>query len=104
MKISIPVLNAIYPVAIVLILLGLSHRFWKENRFAYPFTVAGTACVSVLHALQTAGVPLGVVGQTVEKLPLYAAGFGWVWAAAAMLLSVALSKVNATRVISYDVE
>ena len=95
LKISIPVLNAIYPVAIVLILLGLSHRVWKNNRFAYPLTVAGTACVSVVHALQTAGVPLGIVGRTFEKLPLYTDGFGWVWAAAGMLLiSIPVSAVK----------
>ena len=95
LKISIPVLNAIYPVAIVLILLGLSHRVWRNNRFAYPLTVAGTACVSVVHALQTAGVPLGIVGRTFEKLPLYTDGFGWVWAAAGMLLvSIPVSAVK----------
>ena len=80
---------------ILLILLGLSHRVWKNNRFAYPLTVAGTACVSVGHALQTAGVPLGIVGRTFEKLPLYTDGFGWVWAAAGMLLvSIPVSAVK----------
>ena len=48
LSISVPVLNAIYPVSIVLILLGLSHDLWKRNPFVYPMTVLGTAAVSVL--------------------------------------------------------
>ena len=87
LNISIPVLNAIYPVSIVLILLGLSHRLWKNNRFAYPLTVAGTAVVSVLYALDKAQIPLGVVGQLLHKLPLYSMGFGWIGIAAAMLVA-----------------
>ena len=86
LSISIPVLNAIYPVAIVLILLGLSHDLWKNNRFAYPMTVAGTAAVSVLFALGEAGVPLGGVNTMLHGLPMYKLGFGWVSVAAAMLL------------------
>ena len=86
LSISIPVLNAIYPVAIVLILLGLSHDLWKNNRFAYPMTVAGTAVVSVLFALGEAGVPLGGVNTLLHGLPMYKLGFGWVSVAAAMLL------------------
>lgn len=86
LSISIPVLNAIYPVAIVLILLGLSHDLWKKNRFVYPMTVGGTAVVSILYALEEAGVPLGALGSMLQKLPLYKLGFGWTGVAAAMLL------------------
>ena len=86
LSISIPILNAIYPVSIVLILLGLSHDLWKGNRFAYPMTVAGTAAVSIAFALGDAGLPLGVLGQLLHRLPLYRLGFGWVCMAAGMLL------------------
>ena len=103
LAISVPVLNAIYPVAIVLILLGLSQRLWRNNRFAYPLTVAGTACVSIVHALQTARVPLGGVGRLFEMLPLYTQGFGWVWPAAGMLLlSVLLSLVKRERAVCVE--
>lgn len=85
LSISVPILNAIYPVSIVLILLGLSHDLWKRNRFAYPMTVTGTAVVSILYALEKAGVPLGVLSRLLQKLPLYHPGFGWVCVAAAML-------------------
>lgn len=86
LNISIPILNAIYPAAIVLILLGLSHDLWKRNRYVYPLTVAGTGVVSVIYALEQAGLPLGPLGRLLHRLPLYSLGFGWVWAAAGMLL------------------
>ena len=86
LSVSIPILNAIYPVAIVLILLGLSHGLWTRNRFAYPLTVAGTSVVSVIYALDTAGIPLGALTTLCKRLPLYDMGYCWVSVAAAMLL------------------
>lgn len=85
LSISVPVLNAIYPVSIVLILLGLSHDLWKQKPFVYPMTVLGTAAVSVLYALGDAGVPLGSLGQLLHRLPLYKMGFGWLGVALGML-------------------
>lgn len=85
LSISVPILNAIYPVAIVLILLGLSHDLWKRNRIVYPMTVLGTAVVSTLYALSDAGVPLGILETALHKLPLYRLGFGWLCVAGAML-------------------
>ena len=85
LSISVPILNAIYPVAIVLILLGLSHDLWKRNRFAYPMTVLGTAVVSTLYALSDVGVPLGILETALHKLPLYRLGFGWLCVAGGML-------------------
>lgn len=97
LSISVPVLNAIYPVAIVLILLGLSHRLWKKNRYAYPMTVAGTAAVSIVYALDGAGVPLGFLGRAFDKLPLYGMGFGWVSVAGGMLLLSLVLKLAVRR-------
>ena len=92
LSISIPVLNAIYPVSIVLILLGLSHRLWENNRYVYPLTILATGVVSVVYALETAGLPLGFLGQLLRKLPLYSMGFCWVGiAAAAVLVSIAVN-------------
>ena len=102
LSISVPVLNAIYPVSIVLILLGLSHGLWKQNRFVYPMTVLGTGAVSVLYALGDAGVPLGGLGELLHRLPLYKMGFGWLGVAAGMLvlslLVGAFSKAKETSV------
>ena len=96
LNISVPILNAIYPVSIVLILLGLSHGLWKQNGYVYPLTVAGTGLVSVVYALDTAGVPLGALGTLARRLPLYSVGFGWVCAAAVMLgISIVGSRFSA---------
>ena len=92
LSISIPILNAIYPVSIVLILLGLSHKFWEENPYLYPLTIGGTAVVSVIYALDAAGLPLGVLSDLCHKLPLYDAGFCWVSVAAVMMLLSFLCK------------
>ena len=93
LSISIPVLNAIYPVAIVLILLGLSHSLWQRNAYVYPLTVAGTGIISVLYALDEAGLPLGALGGLLHKLPLYDLGFGWVWTAGGMLAVALLAGI-----------
>ena len=91
LSISVPILNAIYPISIVLIMLGLSHQLWQNNRYVYPLTVAATGCVSVVYALDTANIPLGFLGALFRKLPLYEMGFCWVSVAAVtVLVSVAL--------------
>lgn len=94
LSISIPVLNAIYPVSIVLILLGLSHRLWAGNPYVYPLTIAATACVSVLYAMDSAGVPLFFLGNLMHKLPLYSMGFCWVFfSVAALAVSLVVNKL-----------
>lgn len=98
LSISIPVLNAIYPISIVLILLGLSHDLWKNMRYVYPVTVAGTGCVSVIYAMDKAKVSLGVITGLCKKLPMYEMGFCWVSVAAVlMVVSVLLNAVSKKR-------
>lgn len=86
LSISIPVLNAIYPISIVLIILGLADGLFKNNRFIYPFVVAGTGVVSVIYSLDQAKIPLGFISTLCHKLPLYSQGFCWVSVAAVMLV------------------
>ena len=98
LSISIPILNAIYPVAIVLILLGLTHRLWVKNRWVYSLVVAGTGTVSVIYALDAAQLSLGAVTELCRKLPLYDMGFCWVSVAAVMLaVSLLLGLVRRER-------
>lgn len=92
LSISVPVLNAIYPVAIVLIALGLSDKWLKGNRFVYPITVGTVAIVSVIYALKDM-IPLGIFGRVFSKLPLYKIGMGWVPVAiASIIISVILKQ------------
>ena len=98
LSISVPVLNAIYPVSIVLILLGLSHGLWQKNRFVYPVTITVTAVISVLYAVDVAGLPLGIFKMLLDKLPLYGLGYSWSYfALGAILLSLLLNRIFAKR-------
>lgn len=86
LAVSVPVLNAIYPVAIVLILLGLAHRFSSQVPLCYPVGVAFTGVVSVLYAVSQVGVPVPFL----ESLPLFEQGLCWVLPA---VVGVALGAV-----------
>lgn len=86
-RLSTPVLNAVYPAAIVLIILsfvpGLEH-----DRAVYPLCVGLTALQSIAAAL-----PLGRLSTLANALPLAALGFGWVLPAlTGLLLGLAVSR------------
>ena len=85
LSISVPILNAIYPVSIVLIILGLAHEKIKNNRYIYPFTILGTSVVSVLSAIDGLGVNMGLISTACHALPLNSLGFGWVSVTLVML-------------------
>ena len=98
LSISVPVLNAVYPVAIVLIVLGICHKHLDSSRWVFPCTVGATAVVSVLFALENAGMHLGVVTSLLRGLPFYSVGMGWVpVAVAALVVSAAAERVRAGR-------
>lgn len=92
--ISIPILNGIYPVAIVLIILGLTHRFNGGNKFVYPMVIAGTSLVSVIYALDEAGFSVGFITDICKKLPLYPMGFCWVCVAGVMYVISLLAYLS----------
>ena len=94
LSISVPILNAIYPVSIMLIVLGLCDKFISGNRFIYPLTIFGTAVISILYAIDGVGILLGFVSRICRSLPLYDLGFGWVVITVAMIvLSFVLNAV-----------
>ena len=78
LSISVPVLNAIYPVAIVLIVMGLTAHWFENNPYAFPVTVGATAVIAVFHAVEGLGVNMGVLSQAAGYLPLYSYGMGWI--------------------------
>ena len=78
-RLSTPVLNAIYPAAIVLILLSFLPGL-EQRRAVYPLCVGLTALQSIAAAL-----PLGVLSAAANALPLGSIGFGWVLPALAGL-------------------
>ena len=94
LSISIPILNAIYPISIVLIILGLSHKLWENNKFVYPLVVISTAVVSIIYSLEQVGLKLDLINNVLNKLPLYNQGYGWVCVSfACLLLSIILNII-----------
>ena len=92
LQVSVPVLGAIYPVAIVLIVLSFFQKWIGSDRWTYPVTIAVTAVFSVLLALVELKVPVPLVGS----LPLAGLGLGWVLpAVAGAAVGIALSKLHA---------
>src|SRR3712207_4125467 len=77
LAVSVPVVDAIYPIAIVLILLSMVDCLFSESNIVYCSTILFTACVSVFYALKGAGLNLGFVEAMFSKLPLYSQGLGW---------------------------
>ncbi len=78
LSISIPVLNFIYPVSIVLIILGFFDNFYKNNKLIYPLTIALTALISFIYSLHHLKVPLGFLDVACSYILGYELGFGWV--------------------------
>lgn len=78
LAISVPVLNAIYPIAIMLIVLSMLDNLLKESSLVYKFTILFTGVVSVVDALSQVGFKLDFISDLFSKLPLYPQGLGWV--------------------------
>jgi branched-chain amino acid:cation transporter, LIVCS family len=88
---SMPVLNAIYPISIMLIILGICDRWIKNNPYIYPWTITAVGCISIIYVLdKQLKVPLGFLSDWCHALPLYSMGLGWV---AVAIAAAALTSV-----------
>jgi LIVCS family branched-chain amino acid:cation transporter len=83
LRISVPVLTAIYPMAIVLMVLGFLDDFFKGNFYVYLFAMICTSFVSILEALGQ----LGLESSVLSGLPFYSRGLGWNIPAAASAIA-----------------
>ena len=98
LSLSVPVLNAVYPVAIVLIVLGLCDKWLAGNKFVYPCTVGAVSVVSVLYSLEQLGASFGFVTSLCKLLPFYSMGMGWVSVALVMTaFSLVAHKFSAAK-------
>lgn len=85
LSISVPVLDAIYPISIMLIVMGLCDTVLKQVAYIYPCTIGAVGVVSVLYAVENLGVHFGPVSKMLHMLPLYSLGLGWVVVAVAVM-------------------
>lgn len=101
LSVSIPVLNAIYPVSIVLIIIGLLDKYIKNFKYTYKLCIYSTLFISVLYAIDEL-FNLGFISDILAYIPLYSQGFGWVIVCIVMfgisvLLNVVFNKKKVTN-------
>lgn len=95
LAVSVPVLNAIYPIAIMLIVLAMLDKIFMGNKRVYSFTILLTGAVSIVDALNQAGITIGFLVNAFSKLPLYAQGLGWIVPAVlGMVIGYVVSLIN----------
>lgn len=87
---SLPVLMFLYPLAITLIILNLTSRFFSHDRTVYVCTTLFTLAAALLDFinalpdyLKTAGHFDSVISYAHNYLPFFKLGLGWVCPAAA---------------------
>ena len=94
LAVSVPILGAIYPVALLLILLGLFHKVVGRRPGIYPMSILFTGVASLLLAVDSLGwLPGGMHGMLM-KLPLAEQGLSWILPAVAGVLVGAFLPVK----------
>lgn len=95
LAISVPILNILYPPAIVLIFLaflpGRVQKLWA----IYPVGIAFTTVASILYTLQDLKIPLFGLDALLKSIPLADVKLGWVLpAVVGILLGAVLSALR----------
>ena len=75
---SIPVLVAIYPVAIMLIILSLINPLIDSSKLVYRSCVYVCVVVGTINGLDIVGVSVPLVTSLVKKMPFYDSMLGWI--------------------------
>lgn len=76
---SVPLLQIIYPVALVLIVMGISHKYLNYSKVSYvssAVVAVGLPLVEVLD--KTFKINFGFVTNFVKSLALYEEGLAWI--------------------------
>lgn len=87
-KISIPVLTGLYPLAIVLVVLSLLDRYWNSSALVFRGTMLVTLGFGVVDGLVVAGFSAWVP-EMFNRLPLADQQMGWLLPASIVLLLLA---------------
>ncbi|MEH7354025.1 branched-chain amino acid transport system II carrier protein [Neobacillus drentensis] len=78
LKVSVPVLGLVYPMAITLIILGLLHeRLPFNNRPVYVMTIGLVGLFSLIEIINSTFLN-GSFSDVLSNIPLQKNGFGWV--------------------------
>lgn len=97
LKVSVPVLGILYPVAIILIILALAHRYIAAAPTVYTITVALVGLFSLIDTANTVFFD-GKWSSVLSGLPLYNEGLGWITPAiVGILAGNVFDKIRNTR-------
>lgn len=103
LNISVPILNAIYPIAIMLIVLSMLEYLIKLDNVVYGLTILLTGVVSCIDALMQVGFNLRFLGDFIKILPLYSVGLSWIVPALlGIVLGFSISLLKTSK--AYDSE
>ncbi len=75
--ISLPVLLAIYPLAIVLVILSFFDHSFYQKPYVYIIPLVLTGIISVVDALKSSGFEFDAITELFSYLPFYEQGIGW---------------------------
>ena len=90
---SVPLLGALYPISIVLVIMGMTHRACDAVPSVWPWVTGVVAVLSVASALRDALAP-GMALPS-DLLPLSDIGLGWILPAiVAALVGIACSHLK----------
>ena len=93
---SVPLLNALYPVSIVFVIMGMVHRVCDRLPLIWPWAIGATAIVSVATALRDAF--FAGIWLPFDALPLASLGFDWLLPAlCGAVLGAILSSMRAAK-------
>lgn len=77
-KVSMPVLLTMYPIAISLIFLTFLHSVFKGKTEVYQGSLLFAFIISLFDGLKEAGIKIEVVNHIFTQiLPMYNIGLGW---------------------------
>ncbi|PEF74479.1 branched-chain amino acid transport system II carrier protein [Bacillus pseudomycoides] len=98
--ISVPILLVVYPIAIVLVLLSLLHKYFGGYRSVYVGALIGAAVISMFDGLKQGNVSVTFVTSYFEFIPFYNEGIGWLLPAiAGATIGLVVAKLKSTKPI-----
>ena len=99
LKISVPLLNAIYPLAIVLIVLDIFNKFFDKYKYVYPTSIALTSIISIIYALNSTNIKIPFITDSILSIPP-TADLCWVLPAIfGIIIGMFISSFNKNTVI-----
>lgn len=95
LALSVPLLTVIYPVALVLILLGFTHDFVGYSKLSYKASAFFAVCLPLVSvAKSTFNLSLPLLTKLEASLPMASSGLSWVLPSlAAVVLVEAYSRL-----------